>query len=366
MKHLQKGYILVFSFSILALCTALISLCIIKGITHKKFCQATIEREQLDNFALSGIALAQSFLSFASDNQTTSEQKNQTPTTSGQIEKENEDIFEKKLIERVLPVVNKPKLFMLKNIIADFPVQLKLTIFSEDGKINLNGLYDFIEKKFYDQGIEGKDKKAYISWIFEKIAALEEKPSLLEPFIKHLEQRKGPFNDVTELLQIPEFAQQFQDTVFYTTQNLDKNKKNRLFLTDIFTVTCKHDRMQPWLLSESIQALAGIKSEKNRLDKKDKKIDLTKFSLQADWKNDWKMTLQPIYDLSYDQIPDQLRTMLSSSFSADFFSINIEVINPLIDTHNEPTQLHKIFAILEQKKLADGSIMYDVIKIYQL
>jgi len=63
----QKGYILFITFSMLALCTALVSVFMVKGVTHKKLSSALLEQEQLQQFAMSTIAIGQSFLSFSAE-----------------------------------------------------------------------------------------------------------------------------------------------------------------------------------------------------------------------------------------------------------------------------------------------------------
>ena len=63
--HKQPGYILFMTFSILALCAALVSAFLIKGMVHKRLTTVVLEREQLEQLALSLPAIAQSFLSFS-------------------------------------------------------------------------------------------------------------------------------------------------------------------------------------------------------------------------------------------------------------------------------------------------------------
>ena len=367
MMHQQRGYILFITFSMLALCTALVSMFMIKGITHKKFAIALLEQEKMNQFALTTPALAQSFLSFSAQ-----EVKPQEKAASDEpADKAAPSDLGKMILEKVLPVVNKTQKFSMEEIAKDFPVVINLTFFCESGKININGLYDLVDKKFYNEGIEGKDRKVFATWLFNKIAQETGQPSLLQPFIEHVKERKVPFNDVTQLLAIKEFAACFSQAVFYEPKqpdaSLDK-KIQKLFLTDIFTVASESDTIQPWLLSPSVCVLLDIARKgtaQNESEKKEeKKVDLSSFKQQADWPKDWDGSMKPLYDVSFDKIPEPVRGMFSKQFSATVFSMLATVSREVVEGEN--SREVQIFAILKQKKLPDSSITYDVIKIYQV
>jgi len=356
----QKGYILFITFSMLALCTALVSMFMVKGITHKRLSSALLEQEQLSNFALNSVALGQSYLSFtAEDIKNKDKQAQEEP--SQKVPPLN---TVKALLEKFLLVRDKKQEFKFDEIEKSFPVVINLTFFAESGKININGLYDLVQQKFYDEGVQGKDRKVFATWLFDKIATITGKPSLLLPFIEHMKQRKAPFNDVTELLTIKEFAECFTESIFYGQESINKIKKQKnkkIFLMDIFTVASESDTIQPWLLSPSVCALLDIaqKNDKNDiLEKKEEKTDISSFKSQQDWKKDWDAGLKSLYGISYDQIPEPVRGMLATQFSSTVFSVLSSVLNESMTV--------QIFAILKQKRLPDGAIVYDVIKTYQV
>ncbi len=371
MIHQQRGYILFITFSMLALCAMIVSVVMVKGLMHKKFTQLLLNQEQMQQFTLSTVALAQSFLSFPVPEKKESVQQGAVSSKSVASENSTDQGFEKQLLEKMLPVVNKTQTFMMKEIEKDFPVVINLTFFCESGKININGLYDFIDKKFYDEGVEGKDKKVFATWLFDKIAKITEKPSLLQPFIEHCKERKTLFNDVNQLLAIKEFAACFGDAVFYEfqqDQQAGQKKVKKIYLHDIFTVASQNDTIQPWLLSQSVCALLDIpqqdRKQQESQKKEDKKFDISSFKLQADWSKDWDIALKEIYEVGYDKIPEQVRSMLAQQFSAPIFSVMVSVTKFLED--GIFTKPSRIYAILKEHKLPDGSIMYDVIKIYQV
>lgn len=371
MMHQQRGYILFLTFSMLALCTALVSVFMIKGLTHKKFTQALLNQEQMQQFTISVTALAQSFLSFPAPEKKDNKKDGQQSAFAKSEQQSADAGFEKKLLEKILPVVNKTQSFMMKEMEKDFPVVINLTFFAESGKININGLYDLVNKKFYDEGVQGKDKKVFATWLFDKIALLTGKPSLLQPFVEHLKQRKTPFNDIMQLVAIKEFAACFQDAIFYDqeqSKQVSDKKTKKLFLTDIFTVASESDTIQPWLLSESVCALLDIQQQgstsQDSEKQEDKKIDLSSFKLQADWSKDWDTGLKTMYKVAYDKIPEPVRAMFANQFSANVFSVMARVTRQVNDDQYDKAV--RIYAILKQENLPDNSITYDVIKIYQV
>lgn len=356
----QKGYILFITFSMLALCATLVSMFMIKGITHKKLSSALLQREKLQDFTVNCVAIAQSYLSIPADGAGEKDKDKQSVSSEKKVPVDPI----KKTLEKFLAVRNEGQNFNFEEIEKNFPVVINLTFFAESGKININGLYDLVQQKFYDEGIAGKDRKVFATWLFDKIAKVTEKPSLLQPFIDHMKQRKSPLNDVSELLAIKEFSACFSDAIFYSKASVDQTNNNnnkKIFLMDIFTVVSEIDSLQPWLLSPSVCALLDIaqKNEKNGiLEKKEEKIDISSFKQQPNWQKDWDAGLKELYGIPYDKIPEPVRGLLATQFSSTVFSV--------IATVSKEDVIAQVFAILKQKRLPDGAIMYDVIKTYQV
>src|SRR5262249_29650987 len=140
------------------------------------------------------------------------------------------------LFKAVMPWLNRAQELHLKQSVEGINGVLALAIGSEEGKININKIYDFDKHKFIGQGQAQGDMRVFAQEIF---ALLKEKvgADLFESFEKFLKERKYPINDVTELLTIKEFVV-FKDAVFYNP--LDKipaDSKPKIYLTDIFTVS---------------------------------------------------------------------------------------------------------------------------------
>ena len=362
----KKGYILFVTFSMLALCSAMVSTFLVKGVTHKRLAHFLLQRQEVDQLAVSATALGQSFLSFSKDEIEGVQQEGLAQKVDNVKPRDGDTGFGRLLLERVLPVINAKQKFELNEKNDGMKATIEFSIFCECGKININSLYNIGDQKFYDQGIDGLDKKVFAQWIFDKIASITGKPSLLKPFEEHVKHRKAPFNDVTELLSIKEFASCFSGNVFYEFDEEDKEKKLKkdgvkLFLTDLFTVSSESDKLQPWLLSPSVCVLLGIVEKDKEKDlseaKKDKSI-FSFFKQKVDWQKDWDSSLQKVYGISYQSIPQQVRSLLMAEFRVNVFSVLIAVTRGDIKS--------RVFAILKQRMLPDHSVYYDVIKVYQV
>lgn len=363
----QPGYILFVTFSMLALATALVTLFVMQGMHHKRFAQALLYKQQAQQFAISSLALGQSFLTFTDKEMKEVQQEFLAEKIDGAKGADGQSGFSRLLLEKVLPVINKKQKLELTLQKDGVQASIEMMLFCENGKININSLYNIVDKKFYDEGFPKKDKKVFAAWLFDQIAKITGRPSLLNPFVQYMEKQKAPLNDVTQLLSIPEFAQCFQDAIFYEVdeqkeQDITKEEKAKIYLTDIFTAVSDEDTLQPWLLSPSVCVLLGEQEkEKKDTDGSDSKGDkaaLAQFKNKANWAADWDTTLQKIYGISYAQIPNQIRLMLTPEFQVNIFSLLLQV--------KIGQTKAKIYAFLKQRILPNKDIFYDVIKVYQV
>ena len=199
---------------------------------------------------------------------------------------------------------------------------MMLSVQVESGKININSLYDFANKKFVNEGSDSGDRKKLCEWLFDKIGQVQGGSSLFQPFANYLSNRKYPLNDVTELLSISEFSESFDDAIYYapgSTSNADK----KLCLTDLFTVVSETDTLQPWVLSPSLILLlggnVGLVSADTLQDV------LQKFSAQTDWSQSWDETIKNLYGIKFDNLSEEMKSILTSQFEATIFSISLNV-----------------------------------------
>lgn len=221
----------------------------------------------------------------------------------------------KQLLKTLLPIFNKFQAFTLKQSIEGVNGSIALLIGSEDGKININAMYDFDKHKFVGEGNPQNDMKKTMQEIFN---ALKERTGfdLFAEFEKFLKERKYPLNDVTELLTIKGF-EIFKNEIFEEQGTPKTDKKPKIYLADLFTVSTSKAQIEPWLLSDSVLALLNLKRDK------EKSVDdlLKNFKDRSDWKNDWAKALKPLYNIDYTALPKGIAALFNPTFAAKTFSV---------------------------------------------
>jgi hypothetical protein len=309
--HNKKGYILFLLFSILSVCSILISLCFSRTMVYQQLMKLVTIEQQCQQLALSSVGLVQAIL--------TPEKEEKQNTQNGAEKPSNEkESSEKKLLMQILPYFNKEKKFKLTEKIDHIDAVITISIQSEYGKLNLNSLYDFQKKKFINEGKPNDSRKLCI-WLFERISQITGKPNLMVAFENILQKREIEFNDPLELLTDKDFKEQFTDNIFINFE--PKNKK--LFLTDIFTVYTEQENINPWLFSISWQTLLDIKIKEN-INKEDIQKFLKNFKTNANWQEDWNICFKDFYQKEYKDLPQEIKSILTTTFEANIFSLLVK------------------------------------------
>ncbi len=148
----SKGYILIFTLLITATATVVVTYIFNRGIIYVPFMQIMIDREKAKMITLGSIQIIASQLTY---------QEKETK----QIPNDNE----KKLLARILPTLNRWQTFQLKENIEGIDAELRICLMCEEGKINLNLIYDFSQHKFHGQGKKQGDWKKFLQEIFQRI-----------------------------------------------------------------------------------------------------------------------------------------------------------------------------------------------------
>ncbi len=309
--HNKKGYILFLLFSILSVCSILISLCFSRAMVYQQLMNLVTTQQQCQQLALSSVNIAQAIIT------PQKEEKQNTPSTPKKSNNEKESP-EKNLLTQIFPYFNKEKSFKLTDKTDHFNATITIGLQSEYGKLNLNSLYDFEKKKFINEGKPNDCKKLCI-WLFEKISQITGKPNLMSSFENILKKRELEFNDPLELLTDKDFKEQFTDNIFINFES--KNKK--LFLTDIFTVYTEQENINPWLFSISWQTLLDIKIKEN-ITKEDIEKFLKNFKTNANWQEDWNVCLKDFYQKEYKDLPQEIKSILTTTFEANIFSLLVK------------------------------------------
>lgn len=308
-NHNQPGYILAITLAFISMLMFLGAYVANKGLVFGAYSKTMINREKATQVAYGGIQLA---LSQIAGEPVTKKEVAQ----NGQNKSAEQPASEgKQLLKNLLPVFNKLQSFTLKQNIEGVNGTISLLIGSEEGKININAMYDFDKHKFVGEGNAQNDMKKVMQEVF---TALKERTGadLFAEFEKYLKERKYPINDITELLTIKGFDV-FKNEVFEDIGTSKADKKPKIYLADLFTVSSARAPLEPWLLSDSVLALLNLKRDKEK-----SADDLIKnYKDRSDWKNDWAKALKPLYNIDYPALPKGIASLLNPTFAPRMFSV---------------------------------------------
>ncbi|CAN5167470.1 hypothetical protein BH09DEP1_BH09DEP1_1960 [soil metagenome] len=310
----QPGYILAITLAFISMLMFLGAYVANKGLVFGAYSKVMINREKAMQLAQGGIQLALSQIAGEPIKKDQAKKEPAKDTSAGKPA-EPQASEGKQILKQLLPVLNKVQNFTLKQSIEGVSGTITLLIGSEEGKININALYDFDKHKFVGEGNPQNDMKKVAQEIF---AAIKERTGadLFAEFEKFLKDRKYPINDVTELLAIKGF-EAFKNEVFEDPGTAKADKKPKIYLADLFTVSTNKPQIEPWLLSDSVLALLNLKRDKEKSGD-----DLLKnYKDRSDWKNDWAKALKPLYNIDYTALPKGFAALLNPTFAPRMFSV---------------------------------------------
>ena len=369
MKQKKRGYIMIFTLLVIAASMVVVSYVLHRGQLHTPFVNMVISREKAKLIALGGVQIAIAQLSKTPEKEEEKKQPAPTQEKSAPAQGTDTDKEAKYLLQRLLPIINRWQQFDLVEKYDGIDAQLSLCLMCEDGKININRVYNFKKEMF--RGNKETGWKAVMQELCKSIEKVTKLTDLFPAFEKTFKERRSKYNDATELITKKEFNY-FKDFLFFEppsfdklrTNGTEKKEKQTIYLTDIFTIWTNSGKIEPWLFSHSLILLFGLASaEQDDSKKRTEQVEgwLKNFKKKANWEQDWKTTLQPMYGKELRTLPKHIDSMLSTTFDPRFFSVRVHA-------HvGEVTQ--RLYAILERTKRSQGNeIVYDVIirKLYWL
>lgn len=359
----QQGFIIPLVLMLISILIVLATSIYQKGSLFVPFMQVVKERENAKMLALSGIQIAMSQL--AAPEQFEKEKKKPAPTQptapkpneQKEPQKQPAESAEqqaKNLLGQLLPTINQWQEYPMKKDIDGIEGTIKVAISCEEGKIDLNRIYDFASKKFVGEGQQRGDWKKLLQYICQRIQKqMKISDNLFESFEKFFKQRHSKINDATELLPLQGFKS-FAQSLFYDP-SLQKSKESHLYLLDIFT-TYGSPKLQPWLLSHSVQDIFELKIGKPLEMKKKQEMIQTivkKLKPIINVSQEWNTLFQPLYGIEFKRLHKGLEAFFDGSFDPKIFSVvSYGVVGQV-------TQ--RIYAILERvRHVTKDKTWYDV------
>jgi len=227
-------------------------------------------------------------------------------------------------------------------------IRYAIMLGTEEGKINLNGLYNFSNASWLSP-----QKKDFCKWLFQAIAKHTKTDSLFEQFEAYLKKRGHYFNDVSELFEIKEFSKVFSSHLM--RKSLEKD--NSLYLGELFTVCTEQDTINCVGLSSSFALLVGAKKENmiELLQQKEKMQEI--FKLSSVGAQGLATFFEKVYGIDLNSMPQEFKSLLTMNFELNIFSIVL--------TAFAQKMASTAFAIIK-RQTSGTSVTYDVMKVYQV
>lgn len=253
--------------------------------------------------------------------------------------------------------LNQWQTFTLKQKADGIDATIQLYMSCEQGKIPLNALWDFKEKKWI--AVDKLDVKKLLANLILSRSGNQEK--VLEPLEAALKKFDKPVEDLTALFVHDYFkglAPEFYPLPASAEQGGEKPKKELNF-ADVFTVGTSELTLQPPFLSAGVQAafdLKKVSEEKKIEDAMKKVIEGLKDSLE--WKTAWDQLMFPLYGKKYESLPQPLTKLFSSTVGASEISV--------VSYGKVGNVTQKLLVLLNQNLESDGRVTYAIKKLYWL
>lgn len=354
-KTAGPGYIMLVTLMVIALCLIMATGTFYRMVVYTPFVSGVLARERAKMIALSGLQIALNQIYDAGKKP--EKQTNKTADTKAPAPKSLSD--QMLFFKTIFSLLNRWQQVTLTEKTENIEGSIEYMISCEEGKINVNTVYDFKKKEFIDiEGSKGQMQRS----IQELCAAIEQKTGTKDLFDNvrvFLNAQKHPITDVTQLCTIGSIALVFKDRIFSVPVSKQKEQtpQSLLFLTDLFTVEGKSG-IDPWFLSESMRVVLNFASARARNDKELASVledVVPKIQAQAQWNTDWKTVLAPLYQKEWEQVNAFMKPLFKTVFGSLYFSV------VCYGTASSVTQ--GLYAIVELKKQTnneDDRYQFDV------
>lgn len=356
MNHTKRsGFIMILTLMIISMIMILVTRLYEQSRIHAALVHTLINREKAKMLALSGVQLALSQLSVEQEK---AEQKNELALQKEKVKDATKqiDTIEKRFLEHVLPALNRWQQFKLSKEHDGIDGLIKITISCENGKININQLFDFAKKKFKGEGQLSGNMKNFVQLITKHLVELTGQKDLFFPLLDFLSKRGYQLNEVSELLAIKEFDI-FKDRIFYQPPEKTE-KKQQVYLADIFTIWSDSMKIEPWLLSDSVCTLFGLKGVHGGdvAAREQQVVQWVKnFKTQQRWPDDWNKTFKGVYGKDFAALPKGVDNLLNTKFEPTVFSV------VSYGTTAKVTQ--RVYALVKRERRKKG-FFFKVNKLY--
>lgn len=311
-QHRSSGSVMIFCLMIMAGLMFLSQQLITTVFVSSRFIRTMVEREHAEALALGGIQIA---IAQLSADETDEPSKKEKSTADPQ---EKVDTPQQVMLKRVVPHLNRWQHFKFDYKQDEFDGEIKLCISSEQGKININNIFDFQAmdfKKPFDQIIKSLEVRGKL------------KPGqIYTRLIEFFKKRKRKLDDLSQLLEIKDL--EGIDIVYNPPQQAAKGKQSmpngNVTLQDLFTLWSDGVLLEPTMLSDALCAVFSLRRP-HADDAQTRQEQLSQFftkydpKKQYDWEASWDI-LEPLYGEKPKSI-GALKQIFTKQFGAKVFSV---------------------------------------------
>lgn len=301
MQH-KSGSVLLMALVMMTLITVLTQQLVRSVFVGTLFDKAMVQREQVEMLALSGVNIAIAQLTHHEY-----DKQEKQPETGADAGKSVEGEKQKKFLNTILPFMNRWQKFDLTQEREGCTGTIKVCLCAEEGKINLNELFDFEKGEF------AKPFDKLISSI--TVGSDKDKLDLLRLLTEFFKKRKKKLEDISQLTAIRELK---SVDLFYTPvdgvltpeekKKQDEELKTRpLALADLFTVSSGKKTLNPLYLSDGLCALLGFGRVQPYTDEEKMKESFKNWTERFDpkWASEWPSNLNHLEQI-YTTVPNDV------------------------------------------------------------
>jgi len=354
----QSGYVLILAIGIVTVMSLLVFGIVNQVIVYNRLTITLADREQARLLALSGIQIA---IGQLSDDP---EKSKKEDGKVGASPKDKQESTLQKSLKKLVPLLNRWQTFSLAEKEEDSERSCEIYIASEQGKININSLYDFKQKKFIKE--QELDGAKIIQQIGEKFGSAVKDQSFAENLKKYIQERGKPLDDVTQIAGDAHFKK-LKDYIFISPTTRGSGKNDHIVnvaLLDMLTVDSKSKQVQPWFLTASAMVALGFKDMQKNADKKvwDTFFEQLKGVHEPiAWQQKWDTLLAPVLGKGYSSIGPEIRGIFAQELDAASFSV--------VSYGKFGGTTVKVYAILYKKLSENGDennspVSYCIKKLY--
>jgi hypothetical protein len=302
----QQSFVLLFTLSIMTLITVLTFQLMRNVFVGTNFDKIMIEREHAEMLALGGVELAMAQLEI------------KPPKKKDEKEKPSPDETKKTtkaFLQKILPHLNRWQVFELTDATDGIDGKIKICISCEDGKINLNQIFD--EKK--------KSIKPEYQKLLKNISIKRKLKgsTVVKKFANLFKKEKKQIEDVSQLRSLLPIKKMFYEPPRRTPRERNAKPNNDFALFDLFTVHGS-PKLEPLFLSDSLCKIFDL-SRPVAYDAKRKKNKFKNFieqfnpSAQENIEQYWTK-LQTIYGKKPAHLSD-FKNIFSAKFEPKVYSV---------------------------------------------